>query len=908
MADKEINIKVTTEVDMSQLQELKEIIGELEGSAEELTEQLDEIDPNIDTTSVDELGDSLEESSESADELNDSLNEVDGSGLDDASSSADELANSLNDAASSADEVNNSLGAMEAVSYMGMAEGIGQYADGAENLAQEMNNAAISVGQLATNAGMAEGDMIALINHISNMTFPQEEAMAYVNALNQMGVSADKLGDSATNMDRINDATHIGYNNVIQLTQGLRAVGIEADNLPAAFNAIAFAQSNVTGGAATLSQVLKTQAATINEYGLNVDQLVLIMQKLSEQGVQGRKMGSELSKVLKENNGDLSAIEKQLNMTSGSLSNASAATAQYEGQLQSLANEEMDHKTFLDALNAAWEDFSLSLSPVISPLMSVVGLIGQFGQFALAINSIVTLAQTFGILTTATETATVAQMGLNLAFLTNPVFLVIAAITILIVILGYLYFNNEQVRAAVDGLGQALWNLGGTIYNALAGALDWLRGAWENTVNFFKEYGELFLEIMFVVMTGGVGAIFLLLANINGAPNKLGQILQNMINKVISFATGFITNIWNAGVNAVTRFINAIKRAPGQLVDELRKMINQALDFASKLPQILWEAGANAVKGFLSGLGRHSPGTMQTEMVNELSETADRIPSLIDNIGNALSLIGNKAEEFTSQVAGKMQNGMGSVQATMDTAYDWIGNGMAQMVTAMGGDGQAFLQVWSQMKTETVNAVTNMLNSIYSLPANIGKTFNDIIGRATSFTTNFVNKLVSAATNVVSRFTSIISNLSNGILREFNEIIRQATNFVGNIGSILYNAGANAVRMFLSGLQRNSPGKIQNEMLNELRETGEKIPSTSRLMIDNIGKTSENIVKSWGNPNLNISSTNNALLNNGNAVNQPASYTFNLYGDMDNEERMQKFIEAVRRELYWNNNTAGRTV
>ena len=93
--------------------------------------------------------------------------------------------------------------------------------------------------------GVAEPQMISLINHISNATFPQNEAMAYVQALNQMGVSADKLGDSATNMDKINDATHIGYGNVFQLTQGLRSMGFEANNLPSSFNALAFAFANI---------------------------------------------------------------------------------------------------------------------------------------------------------------------------------------------------------------------------------------------------------------------------------------------------------------------------------------------------------------------------------------------------------------------------------------------------------------------------------------------------------------------------------------------------------------------------------------------------------------------------------------------------------------------------------------
>ena len=84
--------------------------------------------------------------------------------------------------------------------------------------------------------------------------------MAYVQALNQMGVAANQLGESATNMDKINDATGIGYQKVMQLTMGLRAVGVEANNLPSAFNAIAYAQSNVIVAACVFKTCVNVSA------------------------------------------------------------------------------------------------------------------------------------------------------------------------------------------------------------------------------------------------------------------------------------------------------------------------------------------------------------------------------------------------------------------------------------------------------------------------------------------------------------------------------------------------------------------------------------------------------------------------------------------------------------------------
>ena len=441
-------------------------------------------------TELQNISSSADEAGSSADSLDDSISNVDGSALSETSNEADSLAGSLDDAAQSSDELGNSLNIIEGGMLLGISDQISSMSSGFEGMAQQMNSASISVGQLSTNVGMAEPQMVSLINNISNATFPQSEAMAYVKSLNQMGVEADKLSDAATNMDRINDATgSLNAQGVMQLTQGLRSVGIEADNLPSAFNAIAYAEANVNGGAATMSQVFKRQAATINEYGLTADQTVLIMQKLSEQGVQGMKMGSELSNVLKENNGDISAIEQSLGMQSGALANATAETGKYEGKLMDLADEEKQHKTALDQIGAAWEDVSLSLSPVLSPLGSAVGLLGQIGSVGMSVMGLRSLAQgmrevttainimrnaeslsagvkavlatVLGVETAAEEADTVAKSaaigptaGLAIAenSLLLPILLVTAAIVALIAILWYLYNNNETVRIGINQL------------------------------------------------------------------------------------------------------------------------------------------------------------------------------------------------------------------------------------------------------------------------------------------------------------------------------------------------------------------------------------------------------------------------------------------------------------------------
>ena len=656
MADKTYEIEVKTTSDTTGVTSVKDALTETKQEAEEtrnaleqafsdataeverLEEALMEAEINGDDIQADIISDELAEARESAEELeseldnlNSSLSDMDNSGVQDSKESIDGLGESARSSDEDVNQLNADLGVIEAGAYMEIANQIGQLGSQAEGMAQDMNEASISVGQLSKNVGMAEPQMVSMINYISNATFPQNEAMAYANALNQMGVSADRLGESATNMDRINDATGIGYQKTMELTQGLQSVGVSADNLPSSFNAIAYAQANVNGGAGTLSQVLKTQASTINEYGLNVDQLALIMQKLSERGIQGRKMGAELSKTLKEANGDTSALEQSLGLTAGSLSNASDKTAEYEGKLQSLADEEAEHKSILDQMGALWEDVSLQMSPILEPLSSFMGMIGQAGSWAVGVNGLITLAQTM-------RDAEIAQWALNFAMSMNPITLLVIAIGILIGALVYLYFNNEQVRNAINNLGQTLYNIGTIIYGYLVQAFNTIVTTLQNVWNYITTLGGLLPQNVSITGNQIVDTILRVMGFIATLPLQLGMIFINMIAKTLGFGDNFTQRMISAGSNAVGNFINAISQLPSQVMQEFNEIISNALDFAGRIGQILWDAGINAITGFLNALDRHSPGIMQREFIAEIDEMGNRVPAtsrkLISNVGD----------------------------------------------------------------------------------------------------------------------------------------------------------------------------------------------------------------------------------------------------------------------------------
>lgn len=660
MAEKEVTIKVSTETDISNMEDLTNILDDASGKAQQLGEELqsafEEASSEVEALEQEladiEMGEidgdfdavleSLSDATDRANELEEALNEMDTSGINNSSSDADDLADSLSDATENANELSDSMGLIESTMLMDMATQIGGLGDQAEGMAQDMNQASISVGQLATNVGIAEPKMVSLINYISNKTFPQEEAMAYVNVLNQMGVSADKLGDSATNMDRINDATGMGYNKVMLLTQGLVAVGVSADNLPSAFNAIAYAEANVGGGAETLQTVLKRQAGTLNEYGMGVDATVVALSALQRQtGLTGMKLGSEFGSRLKDCNGDIGQLEQSLGLANGTLQNANQITGEYDGTLQQLADEEMEHKTFIDDINAGWEDMQLALSPLLSPLMSVAGIIGGFGQFALAVNSILTLAETFGILETATISETIAQWGLNLSFLASPITWIVIAIIVLIGVLIYLYYNNEQVREAVDNLGQTFVQVGQIMYTAMVDTINWIISALQGLWNYIITLGGLLPANVDITGNKIIDTILRVMGFVATLPFQMGMIFVNTIAKVLGFGDNFTQRMITAGANAINGFLSYIKQLPSIVMGEFNRVLGLVNDFINSIPSRVWDMGVAIIDALKASLGIHSPGFMfhliegEFQRIDTLTQRTD-FNDNIKNIGKGM--------------------------------------------------------------------------------------------------------------------------------------------------------------------------------------------------------------------------------------------------------------------------------
>ena len=549
-----------------------------------MADQID-IDVNVNLNNaeeVDELSNKLQGATDSADNLSNSAENINAQSMGDAANEASNFGNETSNADNEVQNLSNDLGLINGAALLSVANEMNQLGQQAEGMSQEMNEAAITVGQLATQTGIAEPQMVELVNHISNATFPNDEAMMYVKSLDQIGVSSENLGQSATDLDKINDAFGMGAGKVNSLGQELSVLGVDMNDVSSSFNALAYANANTVGGMDNYYTFLRKYDSQFKELGLNVDQASVIIAGATQKFGGGRAALTGLNDALKESNGDTRALEEALGLQSGSISNATQLTGEYEGQLQTLADEEAEHKTMLDQIGAAWEDVTLSASGVLSPLGSFMGLIGQAGSFAVGVNGMAQLASnltklpaminavrtaeslSIGIKTAlgiATGAEAVAEGGAaaaksaaiapttGLAVAENsllwPLLLIVGAVIAVIGVMWYLYNTNETVR---------------------------------NGINWLVAQIQAFINSLMPIVQAIITFVSQGLSNLGRLPGAIWNIFLTIIGYVASWASSFVQR----GIQAATNFINNVGNALSGIGGRIQSALSGVFNYITK--------------------------------------------------------------------------------------------------------------------------------------------------------------------------------------------------------------------------------------------------------------------------------------------------------------------------------------
>lgn len=159
----------------------------------------------------------------------------------------------------------------------------------------------------------------------------------------------------------------------------------------------------------------------------------------------------------------------------------------------------------------AWQNLSPGMQNAIMIFgLASVAIIG-------AVTAVVKLIAIFNTLKVTYAAITAAQLSLNLAFLTNPIFLVVAAIVALIAIFVVAYNKIDWFKKGVD-------TMFATIKSIVLGVVSAIRSAWDGLWSFFEKLKEPAIKI-FKGIANAITAPF------RTAFNLIADLYNNTIGK-----------------------------------------------------------------------------------------------------------------------------------------------------------------------------------------------------------------------------------------------------------------------------------------------------------------------------------------------------------------------------------------
>lgn len=274
-------------------------------------------------------------------------------------------------------------------------------------------------------------------------------------------------------------------------------------------------------------------------------------------------------------------------------------------------------------------------------------------------------------------------------------------------------------------------------------------------------------------------------------------------------------------------------------------------------------------------------------------------------LGLALVYLYNNSEEFRNAV-----NWLGqSIQWLVSTAFQELLN----LLNFVQNLGQQVLASVGVTGNDITNTIVGVIAFIATLPARLAVIFINTIANLLGFKGQFVQTMIALATNSVTGFMSYISSLPGRFRSELFKMLGYARDFLVQLPATLKNAAINVVKSWIFGTGEHSPGDMYDAFTGELEAMTTIVPKYGNPLSSNIGKMGSEMVDAFGEPELGYSFNGQYDFINGSLTgsngNDNRNITLNIeVGSVDNEDRINQIVDAVKRELIWNNTTAGRII
>lgn len=435
-----------------------------------------------------------------------------------------------------------------------------------------------------------------------------------------------------------------------------------------------------------------------------------------------------------------------------------------------------------DAISGLVEKF-VSAPESTQKLVVAIGLIvAAIGPLIFMIGSVIIWINRVKVAFKALSESSKLFSGLSKAMglLTNPVFLVIAAVALLVVGFIYLWNTSEDFRNFWIGLWEG-------IKSAVSSAVEWIQNAWKSTGEWFNNLWKSIKEGADNVWT-----------TIQEAPGKAADWIKNKWTETKEFFSSIWDGIkeaassaWEGIVNILAPYVIAIKNVFQPMIDFFTNLWSQIGSIAGSA----WEIIKTAVMGPILLLIDLITGNF-----NQLKEDASMLwTTLTTNIQNIITTFVDIVVGYYTALKDTVINIWNVLTSTIKDVWNsfttWIKETTNNIVNSIK-------QGWNNLKQGTIDLFNNMIQGAKDLWNSFKAWFiNLVIGTKDNIIQGWENLkqgTIDTFNNLVSGAQEVWDNLVNAV----SDTVDRVTGWFDNLKNIdLLAAGKAIMDSFLEGLQ-----------------------------------------------------------------------------------------------------------
>ncbi len=457
----------------------------------------------------------------------------------------------------------------------------------------------------------------------------------------------------------------------------------------------------------------------------------------------------------------------------------------------------------------------IAITGVILTMMGAFNLIiGTGFRFA---EFIVRLGPAFKLLKAGITTVITAMRALSVAFLTNPVGIIIIAIIALVAAFVILYKKSETFRNFINSLGpffKKVWNGIVTFFQGIPGffqaAWDKITGAFTTAIDWIKANWK---NIIFIIM----GPLGILIGNVGGFRDKLVNFFVNLWNTVK-----------NATITGVTAVINFIATLPERVAYWIGFMVGRAIRLWLDFNTFLIKTTIQIVEGVVSFF-QQLPGRVAAFVTDMVNRVTTFFTNLSISVATKSAAIYNSVVQWFQLLPGRVAT--------------FVTNMVTRAVTLF----QNFVARAKSLASQVYNGVVSF---IQQLPGRIATFFTQTRDKAVALLSNMLARAKTLATQIRDGVINSIRNLPALLGGVFQRMLDTLSGFVGRAYSRAKSIGGNLWAGFKDGLGIHSPSYIEKAMFKIVdtmdTETKNTIKAVKQIQATGRSLAEDNPVSAYG--------------------------------------------------------------